>query len=579
MRYPFKAALPTPKKALTLLAATLLSASFFTACNSSTSTTTASSSDSSELKLLYWQSPTTLNPHLSNGTKDREAASLVYEPLAAYDAEENLIPILAEEIPTQANGGISEDNTSITWKLKEGVLWSDGEPFTAEDVVFTHQFITDPATGATSLEFYGEVASVEAVDDLTVRVNFNQPTPAPYSPFVGGSGVIIPEHVFGDYVGASARSAPGNTAPVGTNAFQVRDFRPGDTIIYEPNPNFRGEPAAFTTVELKGGGDAVSAARAVLQTQEADYAWNIQAEPSVIQDLETGGNGSMEYVFKPLMERIYINFSDPNTEVDGQTSQKDTPHPFLAEKPVREAISLAIDRDTIVDLLYGEAGTVATNFLVAPEKYASSGTSYEFDLEQAASLLDEAGWRDTNNNGVRDKDGVEMNILFSSSVNPVRQRTQEIIKQNLESIGMSVELESVEPGVYFGDPTNPDSVYQFNSDLQLFAFDSETPEPDSYMELYSCDQIAQRENQWSKENSSRYCNPEYDALLTQLRQETSQDRRRDLFIQMNDLLVEDVALIPLVRRSDAYAVSNSLTNLEFTPWAASTWKLNDWGRQ
>ena len=569
------------KKASAFLA-TALSTAFFVACNPSSPDTTGRSTTSpasSELKLLYWQSPTTLNPHLSNGTKDLEAASIIYEPLAAYDAEENLVPILAAEVPTKENGGISEDNTSVTWKLKDGVVWSDGEPFTAADVAFTYDFIADPATGATSSEFYGEVESVEAVDDLTVKITFKQPTAAPLSPFVGGSGMILPAHIFDKFVGADARSAPGNIDPVGTNAFQISDFRPGDTIIYEPNPYFRGDPSAFTTVELKGGGDAVSAARAVLQTQEADYAWNIQAEPSVIKEVESGGNGEMRYVFKPLMERIYINFSDPNKEVDGQISQKDTPHPFLSEKPVREAIALSIDRETIVELLYGEAGTVATNFLVAPEKYASDNTDYEFNLEKASALLEDAGWKDTNNNGVRDKDGVEMNILFSSSVNPVRQKTQEIIKQNLESIGMSVELESVEPSVYFGDPTNPDSVYRFKSDLQLFAFDSETPEPDSYMELYACDQIAQKENQWSKENSSRYCNPEYEALLTQLKQETNQAKRRDLFVQMNDLLVEDVALIPLVRRSDAYAISNSLTNLEFTPWAASTWRLNSWGRQ
>ena len=579
MRYAFRVASPAPR-ILPLLTTALLSATLLTACNPTATDSTTSGTDfSSDLKLLYWQSPTTLNPHLSNGTKDLEAASIVYEPLAAYDAEENLVPILAAEIPTKANGGISEDSTSVTWKLKEGITWSDGEPFTAADVAFTYDFIADPATGATSSEFYGGIASVEAVDDLTVKITFKQPTAAPLSAFVGGSGTIIPAHIFGDYVGANARSAPGNTAPVGTNAFQIKEFRPGDTIIYEPNPNFRGDPSPFTSVELKGGGDAVSAARAVLQTQEADYAWNIQAEPSVIQGLEARGNGKMEYVFKPLMERIYLNFSDPNKEVDGQTSQKDTPHPFLSEKPVREAISLAIDRETIVDLLYGEAGTVATNFVVAPDKYASDNTSYEFDLEKAATLLDEAGWKDTNNNGTRDKNGVEMEILFSSSVNPVRQKTQEIIKQNLEDIGMSVELQSVEPGVYFGDPTNPDSVYRFKSDLQLFAFDSETPEPDSYMELYACDQIAQQENQWSKENSSRYCNPEYEALLSQLKQETDQEKRRELFIQMNDLLVEDVALIPLVRRSDAYAISNSLTGLDFTPWAASTWKINSWGRQ
>ncbi|NJM96057.1 MAG: peptide ABC transporter substrate-binding protein [Phormidesmis sp. RL_2_1] len=571
---------------LILFTLSLLGALLLNACgpkveppNNSAPVSSEATTDPAALKLLYWQAPTTLNPHLSSGTKDLEAASIVLEPLAAYNEAEELEPILAAEIPTTDNGGISDDRTSVTWKLKSGVLWSDGEPFSADDVVFTYRFIADPATGATSGEFYGEVEKVEAIDDLTVKITFKQPTPAAMSPFVGGSGMILPEHIFQDYIGAQARSAPGNTAPIGTNAFQVQAFKPGDTIVYEPNPNFRGEAPAFSTLELKGGGDTVSAARAVLQTGEADYAWNIQAEPAVISSLEAAGKGEMAYVFKPLMERIYINFSDPNQDVNGETSQKDTPHPFLSEKPVREAISLAIDRETITQQLYGEAGSVATNFIVAPDKYVSPNTQYEFNLEKAETLLAEAGWQDSNNDGVRDKNGVKMALLFTSSVNPVRQKTQEIIKQNLEAIGMSVEIKSVEPGVYFGDPANPDSVSRFNADLQLFAFDSETPEPDSYMELYACDQIAQKENQWSKENSSRYCNPAYDALLAQLKQEMNLDKRKALFIEMNDLLIEDVALIPLVRRSDAYAIATSLTDLEFTPWAASTWKIKSWGRQ
>ncbi|MEL6813570.1 MAG: peptide ABC transporter substrate-binding protein [Cyanobacteria bacterium J06598_3] len=576
------------QKGLTLLTTGLLTTALLTACNPQTDPTaadgtapaeTAPTATAQSLKLLYWQAPTTLNPHLSPGSKDREAASPILEPLAAYNEAEELEPILAAEIPTKSNGGISADSTTVTWKLKEGILWSDGELLTAEDVIFTFQFIITPEVGATSGEFYGDVKSVEALDDLTVKVTFNQPTPAPMNPFVGGSGMILPEHIFADYLSANARSAPGNTAPVGTNAYQVAEFKPGDTIIYEPNPNFRGDAPAFSRLELKGGGDAVAAARAVLQTGEGDFAWNIQAEPAVLKGLEASGKGAMEYVAKPAMERIYINFSDPNKEVNGEKSQKDTPHPFLSEKPVRQAISLAVDRKTITEQLYGEAGTVATNFLVSPNKYASPNTEWEFNLEKAAKLLDDAGWKDTNNDGVRDKNGVEMSLLFTSSVNPVRQKTQEIIKQSLESIGMDVELKSVEAGVYFGDATNADSVHQFNADLQLFTFDSETPEPDSYMELYACDQISQKENQWSKENSSRYCNPAYDALLEKLATEVDPTKRAALFIEMNDLLIEDVAVIPIVRRSEPYAIAASLTNTEFTPWAASTWKINTWGKQ
>lgn len=578
------------KPFLLWFAASAISLWLFAACGPQTTTpygespaadTAASPTEAGNttLRMLYWQAPTTLNPHLSTGIKDNEASHIVLEPLAAYNEAEELVPILAAEIPTKENGGISEDDRVITWKLKEGVTWSDGEPFTAEDVAFTYEFISNPDTGSTSSEFYGGIDSVEAVDDQTVQITFSQPTPAWTQPFIGTSGMILPQHVFQDYIGAQARSAPGNTKPVGTGPYQVVDFKSGDIIVYEPNPSFRGDPPYFQRIELKGGGDAVSAARAVLQTGGADYAWNIQAEPAVIQQLEAGGKGKMTYVFKPLMERILINFSDPNKEIDGQRSNVKQPHPFLSEKPVRQAISMAIDRDTITEQLYGEAGKVATNFIVAPDKYTSSNTSYEFDLDKAAALLDQAGWVDSNGNGIRDKNGVEMTLLFQSSVNPVRQKTQEIVKQNLESLGMQVELKSVDPSIFFGDPANPDSTNAFYADLQMFAFDSETPEPDSYMKLYSCNEIAQKENQWSKENLSRYCNPQYDALLEELNQELDPDRRKEIFVEMNDLLIEDVALIPLVHRSDPLAISNTLSDIEFSPWDASTWKLNAWGRQ
>ena len=565
--------------AVSLLSVWLVTACFPQAAPPSGDTSNSAATTGGTLRLLYWQAPTVLNPHLSTGIKDSEASHIVLEPLAAYNGDEALEPILAAEIPTLENGGLAEDGRSVTWRLKEGVLWSDGEPFTAADVAFTYEFITNPETGSTSSEFYGDIEQVEAIDDLTVQITFNQPTPSATQPFVGASGMVLPKHIFQDYVGASARSAPGNTQPVGTGPFQVVEFKPGDIIIYEPNPNFRGDPPTFDRVELKGGGDAVSAGRAVLQTGDADYAWNIQVEPAVVRQLETGNRGEMTYIFKPLMERILINFSDPNTEVDGQRSNANVPHPFLSDKRVRQAISLSIDRATITTQLYGEAGQVATNFIVAPEKYTSTNTSYEFDLEQAATLLDQAGWVDSNGDGIRDKDGIDMALLFQTSVNPVRQKTQEIVKQNLESLGMQVELKSVDPSIYFGDPANPDSTNAFYADLQMFAFDSETPEPDSYMRLYSCSEIAQKENQWSKENLSRYCNPDYDALLTQLQQELDPERRRQLFIDMNDVLIDDVALIPLVHRSDPMAVGNRLTNLEFTPWDASTWKINQWGQE
>ncbi|MFS8779029.1 peptide ABC transporter substrate-binding protein [Synechococcus sp. W55.1] len=267
------------------------------------------------LRLLYWQAPTLLNPHLSTGTKDFEASRLVYEPLASFDARGEMVPFLAAEIPSIENGGVAKDLTSVTWKLKSGVTWADGEPFTAEDVVFTYEYVSNPEVGAITSEYYADVASVEAVDPTTVKITFKKPTVAWFVPFVGSNGMIIPKHIFKDYNGPNSREAPANLAPIGTGPYITEEVRPEDVIVYVANKNFREEGKPFfKRVELKGGGDATSAARAVLQTGDADYAWNTQVEAAVLAQLEATGIGRVIPKPGPSMERIVINFSDPNVE-------------------------------------------------------------------------------------------------------------------------------------------------------------------------------------------------------------------------------------------------------------------------
>ena len=552
-----------------------------TACSSPT-TTSNSQQDSSTLKLLYWQAPTILNPHLSTGFKDAEASRIALEPLASFDNENNLVPFLAAEIPTIENGGVAEDGKSVTWKLKQDVKWSDGEPFTAEDVVFTYEFISNPKVGATSAGAYEAVESVEAIDDYTVKVNFKEVNPAWSSVFVGGEGMILPKHIYQDYNGANAREAPANLKPVGTGAYRVVDFRSGDTVIYEPNPEFRqAEQLGFEKIELKGGGDATSAARAVLQTGDADFAYNLQVEAPILEELESAGQGEVVSNYGALMERIVINHSDPDAVApSGERSSVDIPHPFLSDRAVRQAFSLAVDRDTIAEQLYGITGKATPNFLVAPPEYVSANTSYEVNLEQAKQLLDDAGWKDTNGNGIRDKNGVEMEVVFQTSVNPLRQKTQTVVKQGLESIGVGVELKNIDPSVYFsGDPSNNDTVEHFYADLQMYTTGNTIPAPDTYMNFMTCNQIPQKANNWSGDNNSRYCNPEYDQMWQNASKELDTQKRTQLFIEMNDLLIEDTAVIPLVHRADVMAYSNSLTGYEPTAWDMRTWDIMNWKRR
>lgn len=548
-----------------------------TACGSPSDT-----QDDNTLKLLYWQAPTILNPHLSTGFKDAEAARITLEPLASFNNDGVLIPFLAESIPTIENQGIAPDGKSVTWKLKQNVKWSDGTPFTAQDVVFTYEFLSNPKVGAVSAGTYEVVASVEAIDEYTVKVNFKEVNPAWSLVFVGGEGMILPSHVYQDYSGANAREAPANLKPIGTGAYRVVDFRPGDNIIYEPNPEFRqAEELGFERIELKGGGDATSAARAVLQTGDADFAYNLQVEAPVLDKLASVGQGKVVSNYGALMERIIINHSDPNqVATSGERSSLEFPHPFLSDRTVRQALELAIDRDTIAEQLYGVTGKATANFLVAPSEYASPNTSYKYDLDQAKQLLDQAGWQDTNGNGTRDKNGVEMQMVFQTSVNPLRQKTQAVIKQGLQSIGIGVELKSIDPSVYFSsDSSNNDTVEHFYADLQMYTTGNTSPDPAAYMNFATCDQIPQQANNWSGDNNARYCNSKYDKLWQQASKELDPEKRNQLFIEMNDLLIEEAAVIPLVHRADVMAFSNSLTGYEVTAWDRRTWDIMNWKRK
>ena len=529
------------------------------------------------LRLLWWQAPTILNPHLAQGTKDFDASSVVLEALAYFDSDGNLIPRLAAEIPEP-----SPDGLSVTWKLRQDVKWHDGTPFTAKDVKFTYDYIINEATTATTYGSYEPIESVEVVDDYTVTVTFKEPNPAWFVPFCGSfGGQILPEHILKDFVGEQARNAPFNLNPVGTGPFKVREFRPGDVVLYDLNPDYYipGQPF-FDEIELKGGGDATSAARAVLQTGEVDYAWNLQVEAQVLQQLEQAGNGKLVIVPGASAERIMVNFADPNTEVNGARSEPTTQHPLFKELKIRQALALAIQRDVIAEQLYGPAGDATANNLNAPEKYKHPDLSWEFNLEKAAALLDEVGAVDSDGDGVREFNGVPFNIRYQTSINPVRQKTQEIVKNALEQIGFRVELKSVDAAVFFSsDPGNPDTYGHFYTDIEMYTNGPGNPYPVDWARRYHSERIAQQSNNWAGENITRYKNPEMDKVIDQLQTELDPDKQTELFRQVNWISVTDVVEIPIVHRADVGARVNALAGLNPSTWESDLYDIGAWKRE
>jgi peptide/nickel transport system substrate-binding protein len=539
-----------------------------------------------ELKLIQWQAPSMLSPHVSTGTKDYLASCLITEPLMHYLPDGTLIPNLITEVPTVENGLLAEDLKSVTYKLKEGVTWSDGEPLTAEDVVFTWQWVTNPENASVSAGVYASIANVEATDDLTAVVTFADPNANWAEPHAGTLwGYVYPKHILDVEDGKAAHDAF-LLNPVGTGPYKVENFTPNDQVIYVMNENYR-EPNKpyFERVNLKGGGDAASAARAVLQTGDYDYAWNLQVEPDILAQLLEGGKGEIKTIAGTSVERIELQFADWKTETDGQKAKLGTVNPIIGDKAVRQALNLACQRDVISEQLYGEGQPATSNILAGVAAMASPNTSWEFNLEEAGRILDEAGW--TMNGSVRSKDGVDASITYVSSINPVRQKTQAIVKQALEQLGFQVELRQVDAAVFFdGSPGNEQNINHFFNDLQQYTNNSTTPIPVAYMIGWYAgpdgENVAQMENDWNGQNYTRFQNAEYDELFDQVRLETDIAKASEMFIQLNDIIINEVAVIPLVNRAaDKYAISTTLydENVGVSDFEVNYWNIANWNRK
>jgi peptide/nickel transport system substrate-binding protein len=540
-----------------------------------------------ELKIIQWQAPSMLSPHVSTGDKDYLAACLIMEPLMHYLPDGTLIPNLITEVPTVENGLLAEDLKSVTYKLAEGVTWADGEPLAADDVLFTWQWVIEPANASTSSGVYEEIESIEVVDPLTVQVFFANPNATWFQPHAGTEfGFVYPKHVLDAEDGKAAHDAF-LLNPVGTGPYKAESFSPNDQVIYVINENYReANKPYFERVNLKGGGDAASAARAVLQTGDYDYAWNLQVEPQILAELEQGGKGVLKIAPGNDVERLMIQFADPNTEVDGQKAEKSTVNPIMSDKAVRQALNLSAQRDVISTQLYAgeEFEPPTANILAGIPSMESPNTSWEFNIEEAKRILEEAGW--TMQGDVRAKDGVELNITFVTSINPVRQKEQAIIKQALEQIGFRVELRQVDAAVFFDSSAgNEQNTSHFYNDIEMYTTGPTTPIPVDYMLTWYAgpvgENIAQASNNWSGQNYGRYQNAEYDQLFEQARLETDLEKAAELFIQLNDILINDVAVIPLVNRaSDKYGISTTLRdeNVALSPFEYNYWNIANWNR-
>jgi peptide/nickel transport system substrate-binding protein len=293
-------------------------------------------------------------------------------------------------------------------------------------------------------------------------------------------------------------------------------------------------------------------------------------------------------VYGSSVERILINFSNPAASLGDKRGEPDADptkatHPFFSDIAVRRALAMATDRATVATQFYGDGltGKPTCNVLTAPEPMNSKNSANfdvcKFDLAAANAELDKAGWV-KGSDGVRSKGGVRLEATYQTTINAVRQKVQDVMKQNWEKIGFKITLKSVDAAVFFTN-TSPDGANHFWADIEMYT-NSGDPDPTSYYNGgWSCSQIASKANNWQSGNYSRYCSKDFDAIIANLKKETDQTKRNGLAIQANDLLLQQVVVIPIVNRTFATSgVSKTLKGVDPTPWDSEMWNMADWSK-
>jgi peptide/nickel transport system substrate-binding protein len=511
--------------------------------------------------VTFVQEPTTLNPIYAEQWFSTITTQFWLKGPWSFDPDGQPVPELAAEIPSTENGGLSEDGQTITIKLRDDVTWSDGEPVTANDFVFTYEMImADANVVNTRYPYEDYVTNVEASDDQTVVINLN-------SPFAGWLTQlftqVLPEHVLRPVFEADGTldTADWNTAPtVGVGPFVFKEWETGSHIIFEANPNWINPPQ-LEQVFIRMADDAAQEVSIVAgDTDIGSFLDWSQADA-------INNSGVAEFVTQPAGydEGWYLNF-DPETA-----------HPAMLDVNVRKAIVLATDREKIVQDLLGGLTEVANTFWDSTPPFGNPDLEpYPYDPDEAMRLLDEAGWTDSNGDGTRDKDGTELVLRYITNQRQLRKDVQAVVQQMWTQVGIGTELVNYGDDFFNGYADGgPQATGQY--DIAEYSDTGSFPDPDASSK-WLCSEVVGADNP-DGGNNQGYCNPDLDALFDQQATETDPEARKQLYYQIEEIMHNDVVWVGLWKDPDLWSVSSRLQNVSFsgaTPfWNAQEWTISE----
>ena len=509
--------------------------------------------DASTLNIGFAQEPDTMNGWYSSMAFGQWAVDLAQASLWDVTDTLEMRPVLVNEIPTVENGSITEDYLSYTITLKEGLLWSDGTPLTANDLVFTYQMIEDPANNFSQGSAVRDaVESVELVDDLTFTLTFATPKPFPED-IAGSPGLtaILPAHIFQPIYEAegSIEFADENQDPtVFSGPYMLSEWRRGEQMSFVPNPNYTLGQPSIQNVVIRFFPDTDSE-YAALAAGQLDFVPNV-SEGDIPRVAASSEDIRIQTVFGGYIESLWLNMRDENWPAEG--------HVALRDVNVRHAIRYAIDRDIVsAELLAGAVIPTDSIYAQSPFEDTALGVTAH-DPDMANQLLDEAGWVDSNGDGTRDKDGVELVLRYSTTDAQWRQNIQAVIAQQLEAVGIGIVQESYPATEFFGSWANNGTNASGNYDIGQYANNTALTNPANVtvIEGLSCEQRVGEANPGGQ-NYTGFCNEEMDAAAQLTISSLDPAERQTAANTIQTIMRDEAPLINLFGRGDNYAYNTS----------------------
>jgi len=524
-----------------------------------------------DIVLIIPEEPASLNQYLAVAAIVRQVADATTAGLTTIDADGNFQPILAAELPTLDNGGVSEDYLTVTWRLHPDLKWSDGEPLTSDDVKFTWEAVSNPESGNVLSLGFDLIDRIETPDELTAIVHYNTVNQAYLQQFMFG---LLPRHATGEP--AEMLTWDWNRQPVSAGPFVVSEWNAGDTIVMTRNPNYylEGQPYLDSLI-FKVVPDTGAQVAMMAQGEGTVQLW--PGEVKEIYDAQAAGNATLQEISGQWNMAMYFNLSQPYDD----DPSAEPPHPILGDLRVRQAIAHAIDYDLVINEI-SPGVFPATNPFPYGWYACDLPRAYPFDVEKANALLDEAGWV-LGDDGVRvsqgaqyAEDGTRLTVQLAGYTNfqPL-VKLEEALVEMFKVVGIETTIQNDDFSIIFGSFEDGSPRMLGNFDILIYDASLSIEPQATIANSYHSTAIPSVENP-SGSNHSRWVNADADAAIERAGSTVDVAERQAAYCELATLVSTELPRLNLFLYTEGYGASTKLSGYTVNMWGSLTWDVQHW---